>query len=67
MSSIDPSGMLIEGRVFTYEAVSDLQNNALRWLVSELFRHFGLTKGDVYRHPEISYKNSGEASSAEWD
>lgn len=50
----------------TYEAVAAAQNASLGWLVGELFRQFSLTYNDIYRHPEISYKNPGEARSAQW-
>jgi len=44
-----------------------LQNQSFQWLVNELYVHFNLSSGDVYRHPQISYKNPGEASSAVWE
>jgi len=50
----------------TYEAVTPQQNNSLKWLVSELYKHFNFGSDDVYTHPEVSYKNPGEASSAAW-
>ncbi|OCW19905.1 N-acetylmuramoyl-L-alanine amidase [Pseudomonas aylmerensis] len=49
-----------------YEEVTAMQNESLRWLVSELYGHFRLTPADVYTHPQISYKHPGEASSAVW-
>ncbi|WP_263139796.1 peptidoglycan recognition family protein [Pseudomonas sp. RIT-PI-AD] len=49
-----------------FEAVTAQQNNSLQWLVSELYRHFSLTTSDVYRHPDVSYKSPGEASTATW-
>lgn len=49
-----------------YEAVTGLQNLSLQWLVGELYRHFNLTPDDVYRHPDVSYKNLGEARTAAW-
>lgn len=49
-----------------YEAVTPAQNEALQWLLAELYSHFTLTKTDVYRHPEVSYKNPGEAKGATW-
>lgn len=49
-----------------YEAVTPAQNEALQWLLTELYFHFTLTKTDVYRHPEVSYKNPGEAKGANW-
>jgi N-acetyl-anhydromuramyl-L-alanine amidase AmpD len=50
----------------TYEAITIEQNASLQWLLDKLFGQFSLTSGDVYRHPEVSYKNPGEASSAQW-
>jgi hypothetical protein len=50
----------------TYEAVSAAQNASLGWLLGELFLVFTLGKTDVYRHPEVSYKNPGEAAGATW-
>ena len=49
-----------------YEVINLLQTNSLKWLVGELYKHFGLDSDDVYKHPEISYKNPGEAASAIW-
>ena len=49
-----------------YEVVTSLQNESLQWLVSELYTHFSLAAADVYRHPDVSYKNPGEARSATW-
>lgn len=49
-----------------YEAVTPLQNMSLQWLVGELYDHFSMTASDLYKHPEVSYKNPGEASTAVW-
>jgi N-acetyl-anhydromuramyl-L-alanine amidase AmpD len=49
-----------------YESVSGLQNQALGWLIGELLNHFKITKADIYRHPEVSYKTPSEASTATW-
>lgn len=50
----------------TYETVTTAQNVSLQWIVGELIQLFSLTAGDVYRHPEMSYKNPGEAKTAQW-
>lgn len=50
----------------SYETVTPQQNASLRWLIGELYTQFGLTSDNVYRHPEVSYKNPDEASSATW-
>ena len=49
-----------------YETVTAQQNVSLQWLVGELYHHFSLTSDDVYRHPDVSYKNPGEARAAVW-
>ncbi|MDP5137608.1 peptidoglycan recognition family protein [Rheinheimera baltica] len=49
-----------------YEAVTPAQNESLKWLLGELYQHFSLTGSDVYRHPDVSYKNPGEAKGASW-
>ncbi len=50
----------------TYQIITVQQNMSLQWLISELYNHFSLTYSDVYKHPEVSYKNPGEASTAVW-
>ncbi len=50
----------------TYEKVTAKQNSSLQWLVTELNKHFSVGASDIYRHPAVSYKNPGEASSAKW-
>ncbi len=65
----DALGIEIVGRHIDdtqYEAVTPAQNESLQWLLTELYKHFTLTKTDVYRHPEVSYKNPGEAKGASW-
>ncbi|MBU1351788.1 MAG: N-acetylmuramoyl-L-alanine amidase [Gammaproteobacteria bacterium] len=63
----DSIGIEIVGRSIDdkkYEAVTSEQNNSLQWLTGELYSHFSISSQDVYRHPEVSYKNPGEAASA---
>ena len=50
----------------SYEDVTAAQNASLQWLIDELYLQFNLKSSDVYRHPTVSYKNPGEASSALW-
>lgn len=50
----------------SYEPVTALQQSSLQWLISELNTLFDLKVEDVFRHPEVSYKNEGEAASATW-
>lgn len=49
-----------------FAGITPQQNASLQWLVKELYSQFNLMAADVYRHPEVSYKNPGEASSATW-
>jgi len=49
-----------------YEPVTPQQNGSLRWLIGELYVCLSLTESDVYRHPDVSYKNPGEARDAKW-
>ena len=51
---------------FLYVAVSDKQNAALRWLVVELRRALKVAAGEIYRHPQVSYKTPTEAAAASW-
>lgn len=65
----DSVGIEIVGRHIddqTYQAVTAQQNASLQWLVGELVTHLGLASNDVYRHPQVSYKNPGEAGTAQW-
>lgn len=50
----------------SYQAVTPLQQASLQWLITELNILFSLKLEDIYRHPEVSYKNVGEAASATW-
>jgi N-acetyl-anhydromuramyl-L-alanine amidase AmpD len=50
----------------TYESVTAPQNFSLSWLIGELHGLFKTSSDDVYRHPDVSYKNPGEAGSAKW-
>jgi hypothetical protein len=46
--------------------VTDSQNSSLKWLVHELTEAIGVNLEEIYRHPDISYKNPTEASTAKW-
>jgi len=50
----------------TYDVVTNPQNESLIWLVSVLQSVLGVSDKDVYRHPEVSYKQPSEAQSAKW-
>jgi len=65
----DSIGIEIVGRHINdsaYEALSVQQSEALLWLLDLLYEHLALGSGDVFRHPEVSYKHPGEAASAQW-
>ncbi len=49
-----------------YESVNAKQNLSLKWLVNELLTHLKLQNSDIYRHPDVSYKQPSEAKSANW-
>lgn len=45
-----------------FEAVATAQQTSLTWLITELTKLLGITLTDIYRHPEISYKDPGDLS-----
>jgi N-acetyl-anhydromuramyl-L-alanine amidase AmpD len=49
-----------------YESVTAAQSASLRWLVRELTIELGVPAHEVFRHPEVSYKQISEAESAKW-
>ena len=66
----DSVGIEIVGKSLaegTYDAIHNVQQHSLTWLVAEIAAIFSLgTEDDVYRHPDLSYKNAGEAAAADW-
>lgn len=67
--NMDALGVELVGKSIdakTYEAVTAAQSQSLSWLLTELYPLFELSRADVYRHPEVSYKNPGEAVGATW-
>ena len=66
----DSVGIEIVGRHLddkTYEAITAAQQGALTWLIEVLHTQFSnVGTDDVFRHPDVSYKNPGEAASATW-
>lgn len=48
----------------SYEEVTEEQNKSLVWLLSVLEDALRLSTSDVYRHPDVSYKQASEASTA---
>ena len=49
-----------------FDAVTPAQNDSLKWLIGELSNQFKLGASDIFRHPDVSHKNPGEAKSAQW-
>lgn len=49
-----------------YEKPTEAQQASLHWLVTQLLDAYGLTTIDIYRHPQVSRKNKGEAKDAVW-
>lgn len=49
-----------------YEAVNELQNASLRWLIAELTAFSSIPMTEIFRHPVVSRKNPTEAKSALW-
>ncbi len=50
-----------------YEEPTEPQQESLKWLVGELIDILSIDKSNVYRHPDVSYKNPGEAKDAKWE
>ena len=61
-----PKGANIDQKKVKFEIVADAQNESLRWLVEQLKKEYRIPDSEVFRHPEISYKNITEASTAKW-
>lgn len=51
---------------FEYEPVTRAQQNAFDWLLLRLLRHFDVSATEVFRHPEVSWKQPSEAASVRW-
>jgi len=49
-----------------YEQATDAQNKSLAWLIGELRQNFGVPLTQIFRHPQVSYKDPHEAESAKW-
>ncbi|WP_375576454.1 peptidoglycan recognition protein family protein [Paracidovorax oryzae] len=49
-----------------YEAVNGFQRMALHYLIDVLMQVLNVPKTEVHRHPDVSYKNKTEASTASW-
>lgn len=64
----DSIGIEVVGRTqgIVYEEPTAAQAQSVKWLVAELKTELGLGAGDIYRHPEVSYKTPTEAKSVIW-
>ena len=51
---------------FVYEPVTEAQQRAFDWLLPRLLDHFQVDAREVYRHPEVSWKQPTEAASVRW-
>jgi N-acetyl-anhydromuramyl-L-alanine amidase AmpD len=49
-----------------YEAVTAAQNDSLKWLIAGLTATLRVPLTEIFRHPQVSYKNRTEASTAQW-
>jgi N-acetyl-anhydromuramyl-L-alanine amidase AmpD len=60
------SAVIGNGKDPLFEAATDAQNKALGWLIEQLRQKFSLPLTEVFRHPQVSYKDSHEAETARW-
>lgn len=49
-----------------YEPVTAAQQVSLQWLIDFLRQNFQIPAAEVHRHPDVSWKNPTEASTARW-
>lgn len=55
-----------DGKTEVYEPITPAQQTSLSWLVGKLRATYNISLTEVFRHPEVSWKNETEASSATW-
>jgi hypothetical protein len=69
-SNHDAIGIELVGRFIAsqgrYETVTVAQNASLQWLIHTLAIGLGVPLHEVFRHPELSYKEPTEAETAAW-
>jgi N-acetyl-anhydromuramyl-L-alanine amidase AmpD len=76
-SNVDSIGIELVGKALpvdpkqpdgpsVYEVVTDAQNESLKWLIDNLTHLLGVPMTEVFRHPDASWKNLSEASTAKW-
>jgi N-acetyl-anhydromuramyl-L-alanine amidase AmpD len=56
----------LRGEYGVYELATGAQNASLRWLTEELRASLHVPESEIHRHPDVSWKNLTEASSASW-
>lgn len=61
-----PRGNAVPNDKKVYEPVTADQNDALGWLVKELGALLGFALTEIFRHPQVSWKNPSEAATARW-
>ncbi|WP_455811125.1 peptidoglycan recognition protein family protein [Pseudomonas graminis] len=72
-NNTDSIGIEIVGKALgpkdkaVYEAVTDKQNESLKWLIAELTSKFNVPMTEIHRHPDVGRKNETEASTAKWE
>lgn len=49
-----------------FEKVTAKQNVSLKWLIGEISITLGVPMTEIFKHPEVSYKNETEAETARW-
>ncbi|WP_005035645.1 peptidoglycan recognition protein family protein [Holophaga foetida] len=49
-----------------YDSITSEQQVALKWIVNVICSHKGVRASEIYRHPDVSWKNPSEAASAKW-
>jgi len=57
---------LFIGENAVYEPVTGAQQASLQWLIDFLRQSFHVPATEVHRHPDVSWKNRTEASTAQW-
>ena len=51
---------------YEYEAVTPAQQKSFDWLLRRLLDHFKVDAKEVFRHPDVSWKQPSEAASVRW-
>ena len=54
------------GKDPVFETVTEQQNASLAWLIAGLTDALNISLTEIYRHPDVAFKNTSEARSAQW-